>query len=35
MPTLLCLRLHRDAIRLRFLTAGLALLFCDRCEAFR
>ena len=35
IPTFLCLRLHRDAIRLRFLTRSVTMLWCARCEAFR
>jgi hypothetical protein len=35
MSTWLCLRWHRTTIRQRFLCPGLALLYCDRCEAIR
>jgi hypothetical protein len=30
-----CLHFHRDALRLRFLCPGLALLRCSKCECFR
>lgn len=35
LPSSACLRLHHDALRLRFLTRGLSMLWCSTCEAFR
>ena len=35
LPAVACRRWHHAHLRLRFLTPGLSLLFCDACEAFR